>query len=169
MVGAVVPSSSFLVNDMMSEVDWDRARVLVEYGPGVGTFTREILKRMRKDAMLLAIELNADFAEYLGQEIQDSRLRVIQGSAVNVRRILAQHDLGAADCIISGLPYLNMNEALRHQILDESRFALRPQGSMVLFQYRTKLQPYLESSFSSVRRSFQPLNIFPAMIFHCTP
>ncbi len=44
MLGSVIPSSSFLVNDMMSQVDWQRARVLVEYGPGVGTFTREILK-----------------------------------------------------------------------------------------------------------------------------
>src|SRR5258708_34824286 len=45
MLGAVVPSSPFLVKDMMSPVDWDRARVLVEYGPGVGPFTKEILKR----------------------------------------------------------------------------------------------------------------------------
>ena len=36
MLASVVPSSSFLVNDMMSQVDRDRARVLVEYGPGVG-------------------------------------------------------------------------------------------------------------------------------------
>src|ERR1700730_12083551 len=87
MLGSVVPSSSFLVNDMMSQVDWQRARVLVEYGPGVGTFTREILRRMRPDAVLVAIELNTDFVEYLRTHICDPRFRVIHGSADRRRSI----------------------------------------------------------------------------------
>lgn len=169
MLGSVVPSSSFLVNDMMSQVDWERARVLVEYGPGVGTFTREILKRMRSDAVLVAIELNSDFVEYLSANISDPRFRVVHGSAAQVRSILAEQNLAPADCIISGLPYRNMADALRREILDESRLALRAEGSMLLFQYSRTLQPYLESSFSSVTRNFQLFNILPAMIFHCTP
>jgi phospholipid N-methyltransferase len=169
MLGSVVPSSSFLVNDMMNQVDWSRARVLVEYGPGVGTFTREILKRMRPDALLIAIELNTDFVEYLNGHIRDPRLRIIQGSAARVRDILAEQNLPPADYIISGLPYRNMSDSLRREILDESRLALRPEGSMVLFQYTRTLQPYLESSFSSVKLNFQLFNILPALIFHCTP
>src|SRR5258708_40329751 len=90
MLGSVVPSSHFLVNDMMSQVDWERARVLVEYGPGVGTFTREILKRMRRDATLVAIELNDDFVQYLSHNICDPRFRVVHGSAARVRSILAE-------------------------------------------------------------------------------
>jgi len=169
MLGSVVPSSSFLVNDMMNQVDWDRVRVLVEYGPGVGTFTREILKRMRSDAVLVAIELNSDFVEYLSASICDPRFRVVHNSAAQVRSILAEQNLAPADCIISGLPYRNMEESLRREILDESRLALKAEGSMLLFQYTRTLQPYLESSFSSVTRNFQLFNILPAMIFHCTP
>jgi phospholipid N-methyltransferase len=169
MLGSVVPSSSFLVNDMMSQVDWNRARVLVEYGPGVGTFTREILKRMRPDAVLVAIELNSEFVEYLGDHVSDPRFRVVHGSAAKVRSILLEQNLSPADCIISSLPYRNMSDSLRREILDESRLALQSEGSMVLFQYTRKLQPYLESSFSSVTLNFQPFNILPALIFHCTP
>src|SRR5579863_7581979 len=169
MLGAVVPSSSFLVNDMMNQVDWDRARVLVEYGPGVGTFTREILRRMRPDAVLVAIELNTDFVEYLNDQVRDPRFRVVYGSAARVRSILAEQGLAPADYIISSLPYRNMTDSLRREILEESRLALKAEGSMVLFQYTRKLQPYLESSFSSVKRNFQLFNILPALIFHCTP
>jgi phospholipid N-methyltransferase len=169
MLGSVVPSSPFLVNDMMSQVDWNRARVLVEYGPGVGTFTREILKRMRPDAVLVAIELNTDFVEYLSEHVCDPRFRVVHGSAARVRSILAEQNLPPADCIISGLPYFNMSDSVRREILDESRLALQAEGSMVLFQYTRKLQPYLESSFSSVTLNFQLFNILPALIFHCTP
>ena len=169
MLGSVVPSSPFLVKDLMAQVDWNRARVLVEYGPGVGTFTREILRRMRPDAVLVAIELNTDFVEYLSDRVRDPRFRVVQGSAARVRSILAQQNLAAADYIISGLPYLNMTDSLRREILEESRLALKAEGSMLLFQYTRTLLPYLESSFSSVKLNFQLFNILPALIFHCTP
>jgi phospholipid N-methyltransferase len=169
MLGSVIPSSSFLVNDMMSQVDWKRARVVVEYGPGVGTFTREILKRMRPDAVLVAIELNTDFVQYLGEHIRDTRFRVVYGSAARVRSVLAEQSLAPADYIISSLPYLNMPDALRREILEESRLALKAEGSMLLFQYTRTLLPYLESSFSSVKLNFQFFNILPALIFHCTP
>jgi len=169
MLGSVVPSSSFLVNDMMNQVDWDRACVLVEYGPGVGTFTREILRRMRPDAVLVAIELNTDFVEYLRDHVRDPRFRVVHGSAERVRRVLAEQNLAHADYIISGIPYLNMTDALRREILEESRLALKAEGSMLLFQYTRTLLPYLESSFSSVKLNFQLFNILPALIFHCTP
>ena len=141
MLGSVVPSSSFLVNDMMSQVDWERARVLVEYGPGVGTFTREILKRMRSDAVLVAIELNSDFVEYLSANISDPRFRVVHGSAAQVRSILAEQNLAPADCIISGLPYRNMADALRREILDESRLALRPKAQCSCSNTRARCSP----------------------------
>jgi phospholipid N-methyltransferase len=169
MLGSVVPSSRFLVKDMMAKVNWERARVLVELGPGVGTITREILKRMQPDAVLVVIELNEEFVEYLGGTIHDPRVRMIHGSAAHVRAILAEQGLAPADYVISGLPYRNMTEAQRREILDESRLALRAEGSMLLFQYTRTLLPYLESSFSSVKQNFQPLNILPALIFHCTP
>jgi phospholipid N-methyltransferase len=169
MLGSLVPSSSFLVNDMMSQVDWERARVLVEYGPGVGTFTREILRRMRPDAVLVAIELNTDFVGYLRDQVRDPRFRVVYGSAARVRGILAERNLASADYIISGLPYRNMTDSLRREILDESRLALSAEGSMLLFQYTRTLLPYLESSFGSVKLNFQFFNILPALIFHCTP
>ncbi len=168
MLGSVVPSSRFLVKDIMAQIDWDRARVLVEFGPGVGTITREALKRMRPDAVLLVIELNQEFVEYLGT-IPDSRLRVVHGSAAHVRRILAEQGLAPADYIISSIPYSLLAEQLRQEIVAESRHALKAEGSLLVFQYNRTLLPYLKSSFSSVKLGFQLFNILPALIFHCTP
>ncbi len=169
MLGSVVPSSPFLVKRLMSEIDWDGARVLVEFGPGVGTITREILKRMRSDAVLLVIELNEEFVEYLNSTLRDPRIRVIHGSAKHVRRILAEHGLARADAIISSIPYSLLPETLRQEIVAESRHALKTQGSLLIFQYNRTLLPYLKSSFSSVRLNFHLLNILPVLIFHCTP
>ena len=169
MLGSVIPSSRFLVKDLMAQVDWDRARVLVEFGPGVGTITREVLKRMRPDAVLLVIELNEEFVQYLKATIRDPRLRVIHGSAAHVRRILSEQGLAPADSIISSIPYSLLPETLRLEIVAESRLALKAHGSLLVFQYNRTLLPYLKSSFSTVRLNFQLFNILPALIFHCTP
>ncbi|MGC1451911.1 MAG: rRNA adenine N-6-methyltransferase family protein [Candidatus Sulfotelmatobacter sp.] len=169
MLGSVIPSSRFLVKDLMAQLEWDRARVLVEFGPGVGTITREVLKRMRPDAVLLVIELNEEFVHYLKVTIRDPRLRVIHGSAAHVRRILSEQGLAPADSIISSIPYSLLPETLRQEIVAESRLALKERGSMLVFQYNRTLLPYLKSSFSTVRLNFQLFNILPALIFHCTP
>jgi len=73
MLGSVIPSSPFLVNDVLTQIDWQRAQVLVEYGPGVGTITQEILKRMGPDALLVAIELNPEFVSFLREKIAIAR------------------------------------------------------------------------------------------------
>src|SRR5580700_7078648 len=81
MLGSIVPSSRFLIKQLLEPIDWTQARVIVEYGPGVGGITAEILRRMRPDAMLIAIETNPDFVKYLRDSIKDERLRVVEGSA----------------------------------------------------------------------------------------
>ncbi len=168
MLGSIVPSSPFLVKDLMAQVDWERARVVVEFGPGVGTITREVLKRLRPDGVLLVIELNEEFVEYLQGSIRDPRLRIVHGSAAHVRRILAEHGLAPADYIISSLPYSLLPEAARQEIVSESCNALKAQGTLLVFQYNRALLPYLKSTFSSVELNFQLFNVLPALIFHCT-
>ena len=169
MLGSLIPSSPFLVNDLLSQVDFDRARVVVEYGPGVGTFTQEILKRMRPDAALVAIELNEEFAGFLKDEIGDRRLHAVHASACDVGKVLASLNLPSADYIISGIPFSTMPKSLRAEIMRNSREALRPDGALLVYQFTRAVRPYLESSFGSVQENFQMLNILPARIFYCTP
>lgn len=169
MLGSVIPSSRFLVNDVLSGVDWKRARVIVEFGPGVGTMTREILRRMHPDATLVAIELNSEFVQFLESELNDRRLRIVNTSAVAVRDVLDSLGLGCADYIISGLPYTIMPDSSRQVISQESRAVLAADGALLIYQFTGTILPYLRSSFGSVEQRFQPLNILPARIFHCTP
>jgi phospholipid N-methyltransferase len=165
MLGSLIPSSRFLVNDVLNQVDWNR----VEYGPGVGTITQEILKRMRPDAVLLALELNQEFVNFLREEIVDPRFHAVHASASDVRKVLAKLDLPCADYIISGIPYSTMPDAVRRQVMQESRQVLHPEGALLVYQFTNTVLPYLKSSFGSVRQGFQFLNILPARIFYCTP
>ena len=169
MLGSLVPSSRFLVNDVLSQVNWERAQVVVEYGPGVGTMTQEILKRMRPDARLVALELNQDFVDFLKNQIRDPRLHVAQASACQVREVLAGLGINHADYIISGIPYSNMPDSARHEIVKETRQILGDDGALLIYQFTRTVLPYLESNFGTVQQNFQPWNILPARIFHCTP
>ena len=65
MVGSIIPSSRVLIERMLKPVDWEKPKLFVEYGPGVGTFTRPILEKMGEDATLIAIDTNPDFIEFL--------------------------------------------------------------------------------------------------------
>src|SRR2546423_374103 len=71
MVGWMLPSSRWVVQDVLDEVEWDNAGLIIEYGPGLGTFTRELLQRMRPDAKLLALEINPEFCKFLKTHFND--------------------------------------------------------------------------------------------------
>lgn len=169
MLGAVVPCSPFLINDMLASVDWKRAKVVVEYGPGIGNITEQILKRLSPDATLIVIELNQEFADYLRQRVRDPRVHLVQTSASHIREVLAGLGLPHADYIISSLPFGAMPESVRLHIMRETRSALRADGVFVAYQYSGVMLPCLRSCFRSVEQGFQPLNIPPARIFSCTP
>ena len=89
MVGSISPSSRVLIQKMLGPVDWENTKLFVEYGPGVGTFTRPILELLGEDAKLLTIDTNADFTKYLKESIDDERLITVTGSAADVEKILA--------------------------------------------------------------------------------
>src|SRR4029077_6812040 len=100
----VFPASRFPTPQPREPVDWGQARVIVEYGPGVGVITTEVLRRMGPDTMLIAIETNPDFVSYLRDSIKDERLHVVEGSAESVDEILRRYGQSNASYVISGIP-----------------------------------------------------------------
>jgi phospholipid N-methyltransferase len=167
MLGSLIPSSRFLVNRLLDQVDWGRARTMVEYGPGVGTFTGEILRRLRPDGTLVAIDTNRDFAHYLTRTLRDDRLHVVQGSAEDAQTNLKERGLGRADYVISGIPYSTMPPALRERILQTTHDVLQPDGSFLVYQFTRAVLPYLRQVFPHVHQDFEPRNIMPARLFYC--
>ena len=168
MLGSVIPSSRFLIREVLDPIHWGRAHVIVEYGPGVGTITGEILERMRSSATLIAIETNPDFVSYLRQAYPDQRLRVVHGSAADVKAILQEHGFTHASYIISGIPFSTLPAPLREHILRDTKAALQPGGAFLVYQFSSRVLADLKRIFGQVERGFQLLNILPAHLFFCT-
>jgi len=169
MLGSIVPSSRFLIKQLLQPVDWARAKVIVEYGPGVGGITAEVLRRMRPDAILIAIETNPEFVRFLRSSLPDERLHVVEASAVAVDEILRQLGHTKANYIISGIPFSTIPAALRERILRKTCEMLEPGGAFLVYQFSTRVLQDLKRIFGYVRRKFEPLNVLPAHLFFCQP
>jgi len=72
--GAVLPSSGYLAEAVVDWLDLGAARSVLEYGPGTGSFTPHILKRVGMDCRFLAIERNATLAEEFRRKLPDVEL-----------------------------------------------------------------------------------------------
>lgn len=167
MLGSVIPSSRFLIEEVLDPIDWSRADVIVEYGPGVGTFTVELLRRMKPDAHLVVLETNRDFVDFLETSFRDPRLHVVNESAAHTQRVLSDLGLDGADYVISGIPFSTMPDSLRDSILRTTRAVLRPGGAFLVYQFSARVLPDLQRVFGEVERGFEPLNILPAQLFFC--
>jgi phospholipid N-methyltransferase len=165
MVGSVIPSSKVLIDRMLAPVDWANCKLFVEYGPGVGTFTQHVLRRLAPDAIMLTIDTNPDFTAYLGSKIRDSRLRAVTGSAADVREIMADFGLTEADFILSGLPFSTLPAGVGPKIAEATAAALRPGGAFLVYQFSPKVRQFLAPYFERIERGFEFFNIPPATLF----
>lgn len=166
-IGSVIPSSRHLVSDLLDGVDFPNAKVVVEYGPGTGVFTDEILRRLAPDAKFLCIELLDDFYNTLKARYNDPRLILIHGSAADVEQHLQAHGLATADAVVSGLPFTSLPEGLRHEILSATVKVLKPDGRLVLYQYSQFMTGHIRQYFGNITSRLTLLNVPPAFSFYC--
>jgi phospholipid N-methyltransferase len=165
MVGSIIPSSRVLIDRMLEPVDWANTKLFVEYGPGVGTFTRPILERLGPDARLVTIDTNPDFTRYLREQIDDDRLIPVNGSAADVEKILAERKLGSADYVLSGLPFSTLPPGIGDAIAEATSKVIRPGGAFLVYQFSPKVLDFIKPHFKPIKRGFEWINVPPAVLF----
>jgi phospholipid N-methyltransferase len=165
MVGSIIPSSRVTVDKMLAPVDWANCKLFVEYGPGVGTFTEHVLRRMAPDATLIAIDTNADFVRYLRGKFTDSRLFPVTGSAADVRQIIADCGFDHADYILSGLPFSTLPNGIGPKIAEETHAALRPGGAFLVYQFKKRARDYMAVHFKRIDAGYEWKNVPPVHLF----
>jgi phosphatidylethanolamine/phosphatidyl-N-methylethanolamine N-methyltransferase len=168
MVGAISPSSSFLTNKMLENIDFHSAKVFIEIGPGTGVFTKKMLSRMNPESLFLVFELNTEFHQELQTNIVDERVVLINDSAEKLEDYLVQYNIPKVDVIISSLPLSNFYQRFTLKILRTFKDCLNESGKFIQFQYSLKQKKELNHVFSNVDISFTLLNIPPAFVYTCS-
>lgn len=166
-IGAVAPSSKFLVKKMIDPINFKNVKCIVEFGPGIGTITHELLNRMPKDSVLIVFEINKEFCEKLNA-INDPRIKIISDSAENLEDYLASQHIKKVDYIVSSLPFTLISNLIVKKILKIAKKVLMPKGAFIQYQYSLNAYIKLRKTFKKVDLNFTPINLPPAFIFTCT-
>jgi phospholipid N-methyltransferase len=166
-IGSVTPSSRFLTKRILAKINFENSKNLVEYGPGTGVFTFEILKKMSSDSKLFVFELNEEMFDLLSRKINDPRCILIKDSAEKLPEILAAHNVSEVDYIVSSLPFTYFPKELTKNILQTSYEKLSNKGEFIQFMYTKLFLKKMKAVFKDVRHSYVLLNIPPAHVFVC--
>lgn len=165
MVGSIIPSSGFTIAKMLAPVKWDECQVFVEYGPGVGTFCRPVLERMRRDGTLIVIDTNPLYIDYLKRTITDGRFKAVLGSASDVEEIVRAHGFDHADYVLSGLPFSTLPDGIGPAIAAATHRILRPGGAFLVYQFSAAARDFMAKHFRHIDSGFEPLNVLPCRLF----
>ncbi len=148
--GAIAPSSTWLAAEIVRQAGVRKAQTIVEFGPGTGSFTREILKQKNDSAFFVGIEANPRLVETLKSQLPQAN--IIVDSAENTLSILKNNQQSEADCIVSGLPWASFPPKLQDKLLEAAIDSLRPGGRFTTFAY---LQGLLLPSGQRFRRKLE--------------
>jgi phospholipid N-methyltransferase len=166
-VGALHPSSRFLVRRLLGCLRPERTRTLIEFGPGPGIATFPVLRALPAGAQYTAIEKNPAFLEALRAAAADPRLRVVAGDACDVRALLPGLAPGTVDAVIASIPFSFLTKAQREGLLDDVRDLLADDGDFVIFhQFSPFMRRPVKERFPKVRVLFEPRNIMPCFLIH---
>ncbi len=163
-VGSVVPSSRFLVRQMLSPVDWKRSAFVAELGAGTGILTRDIVRRRAPRSRVLVFELDDTMRENLKREFRDCG---IHRDASQLKEVMDRERIPAFDCIISSLPFAVFPQELRQTLLENIQACLAPSGVFVAYQYSLQMRSQFAQIFDDISLRFVPLNVPPAVVYRC--
>lgn len=152
-IGTVTQSGRVLAVKMAEEIG--PSKEVVELGAGTGPVTEEILKRLPKDGHLTCFEINPEFCRCL-EQIDDSRLRVVNDDASNYQRYVSQ-----PDCVVSGLPLALLGRRQQERILAISSKS----KTYIQLQYTPVMGRSIRRHFSNVKLKFVPQNLPPAFVY----
>ncbi|WP_299620143.1 class I SAM-dependent methyltransferase [Pelagibius sp.] len=132
-VGAVVPSGKSLAAAMVAEVDRDAEGAIIELGGGTGNITAALLHAGFPIDDITVIERDPAFHRVIAQRFPE--VRVLQGDAVDLRRLLRDAGIGKVKAVVSSLPLLSIPDRICLQIVAEAMAVLDENGVFIQFTY----------------------------------
>jgi len=136
--GAVLPSSRFLARALASELRRPRpSGTILEVGPGTGSVTHEIVRFLRPDDRLDAVEINPRFVSLLESRYERDWSRYCRREQLRIIAAGVEDLPGEAcyDYIVSGLPLNNFPVAQVREIFRAFNRLLKPGGTLTYYEY----------------------------------
>jgi phospholipid N-methyltransferase len=136
--GAVLPSSRFLAQALTRQLRQPRASSrILEVGPGTGSVTRAIARRMVPGDRVDAVEINGRFVKMLRERLKNDRLLLPWRDQIEIIHAALEDLVGDSvyDYIVSGLPINNFPVAQVREIFEAYDRLLKPGGTLSYYEY----------------------------------
>lgn len=162
-IGGVLPSSHHLAGLVCSHIALRPETKCIEFGPGTGAFTRELLRVGIMPENLYLVETDSFFAGHLRREFPG--VRIVEGCATDAGSL----PLPRVPVIVSSLPLRNMPEHIAVAAVKAMAEKLTPGG--ILLQYTYLPGPPVPHSVSRaiglvpVCRAVSWANVPPAFVW----
>jgi ornithine lipid N-methyltransferase len=168
-IASLAPSSPGLSRTTVRNIDWARARVVLELGAGTGPITRVLAEQAHPDCKLVIVERDPDFARLLQQRFQDRpNCDVVEGDVRDLPKILADRGVAQVDYVVSGLPVPSFPSELQRDLFRAVKQFLAPGGT---YNQITELPwvywRFYRRFFDDVQFVFEPRNLPPAGAYFC--
>ncbi len=161
-MGSLMPSSKYAGRAVARHLPTD-AKLVVEYGPGTGIITRQLLKALPPEGQLTAVEINERFLPIL-KAIDDKRVAVLLGEVLeSISEIRKRHPEGV-DAVVSGIPFSLIRPGNRDRIVAETRDLLKQGGRFIAYQNSRSLIPLFRKHFGNVSSYLELRNLPPYYI-----
>jgi phospholipid N-methyltransferase len=134
VIGAVAPSSIGLSELLAAVTPTSGEPVVVELGPGTGSVSLAIQRRLPNGGRHVAVEIDPAMVEHLRRTHPE--LEVAHGDAADLVGLLDGRGIKAADAVVSGLPWSLFRPERQRRILDGVSAVLAPGGAFTTFAYR---------------------------------
>ena len=168
-IASLAPSSPWLSRTTVRNVDWDRAKVVVELGAGTGPITKVLAEKARPDCRVVVLERDPDFARILRERFQGrANFDVVEGDVRDLTSILERLGITQVDAVISGLPVPSFPKDLQRDLFRVVKQILVPGGT---FNQITEMPwvylRFYRRFFRDVQFAFEPRNFPPAGAYFC--
>ena len=139
--------------------------IIVEFGPGTGVITAQLLAEGVAPNRLLLIEFHPLFAANLRQRFP--QLKIVQGDAWKIEDILAEYFPHQKCCaVVSSLPLLNFPKVRREALMQVIDTILDPVcGRFVQFSYGLKIPLEPSANFTASCSKWILRNVPPARVW----
>ena len=163
-VWAVISTHSHIIRYMINKIDFEKAKVILEYGPGNGAITKHFLQRMKLDSSLFVFETNNQFINKLSK-LKDNRLIIINADSEKAQMILEnRYKIEKVDYIISTIPFTFINRRKRRRIIFRSFNLLKEKGKFITIQYTWLIYNLIKKQSSKTSIKLILLNMPPTFV-----
>jgi len=167
-IGAIAPSSRFLAKNILKDIPFKDNQVILEFGPGNGAITKQILKRLPASSVLISLEINEQFFEHCKSKFASyDNFKIYSHSAVEFDTVLKTLSLNKVDHLISSLPLAILPKQDLNDLFEKIPSHINDKGSFVQYQYSLNKYSFLKRFFNTVKLDFTLVNIPPAFVYKC--